>query len=65
MHAAARARLFSHAPSTEPSILTPVSRQHWQVTNTVLNSLRMLEVDTTHFSGLSMRHGGIRAALVA
>ena len=41
----------------------PVSRQ--QVTNAVLNSLRMLEADTTHFSGLSMRRGGISAALVA
>ena len=41
----------------------PVSRQ--QVTNAVINSLRMLEVDTTHFSGLSMRRGGISAALVA
>ena len=25
----------------------------------------MLEVDTTHFSGISMRRGGISAALVA
>jgi hypothetical protein len=41
----------------------PVSRQ--QVTNAVLNSLRMLEADTTHFSGLSTRRGGISAALVA
>ena len=41
----------------------PVSRQ--QATNAVLNSFRMLEVDTTYFSGLSMRRGGISAALVA
>jgi integrase len=41
----------------------PVSRQ--QVTRAVLNSLKMLGVDTKHFSGLSMRRGGISAALVA
>ena len=31
----------------------------------MLNSLRMLEADTTHFSGFSMRRGGISTALVA
>ena len=31
----------------------------------MLNSLKMLGVDTKHFSGLSMRRGGISAALVA
>ncbi len=31
----------------------------------MVNSLRMLEVDTTHFSGFSMRRGGISAAIVA
>jgi hypothetical protein len=41
----------------------PVSRQ--QVTNAVIESLKMLDVDTSHFSGLSMRRGGISAALVA
>ncbi len=41
----------------------PVSRQ--QVINAVINSLLMLEADTMHFSGLSMRRGGISAALVA
>jgi hypothetical protein len=37
-----------------------VSRQ--QVTNAVLNSLRMIGVDTQHYSGKSMRSGGISAA---
>jgi hypothetical protein len=41
----------------------PVSRQ--QVTNAVLNALRMIGVDTKHYSGLSMRRGGISAALAA
>jgi integrase len=41
----------------------PMSRQ--QVTNAVTRSLKMLDVDTKHFSGLSMRRGGISAALVA
>jgi integrase len=41
----------------------PVSRQ--QVTNAVTNSLKMLGVDPAHFSGLSMRRGGISTALVA
>jgi hypothetical protein len=40
-----------------------VSRQ--QVTNAVLNSLRMIGVDTEHYSGKSMRSGGISAALAA
>lgn len=40
-----------------------MSRQ--QVTKAVTNSLAMLGVDTTHYSGLSMRRGGISAALVA
>jgi hypothetical protein len=31
----------------------------------VINSLKMLEVDTRHFSWLSMRRGGISAGLVA
>jgi len=41
----------------------PMSRQ--QVTRAVTNSLQLIGVDTTHFSGLSMRRGGISAALVA
>jgi integrase len=51
-------RLVAGGASSEP-----MSRQ--QVTNAVINSLRMLEVDTKHFSGLSMRRGGISAGLVA
>jgi len=39
----------------------PVSRQ--QVTNAVLNTLRMIDVDTKHYSGISMRRGGISAGL--
>jgi len=39
----------------------PVSRQ--QVTNAVLNTLRMIGVDTKHYSGISMRWGGISAGL--
>ena len=31
----------------------------------MINSLKMLEVDTKHFSGLSMRRGGISEGLVA
>ncbi len=41
----------------------PVSRQ--QVTNSVLNSLRLIGVATEHYSGKSMRSGGISAALAA
>ena len=41
----------------------PVSRQ--QVTNAVLNSQRMIGVATEHYSGKSMRSGGISAALAA
>lgn len=41
----------------------PVSRQ--QVTRAVINSLKLIGVDPTHYSGLSMRRGGISAALVA
>ena len=46
-----------------PSADKPVSRQ--QVTRAVINSLRLIGVDPTHFSGLSMRRGGIGAVLVA
>jgi hypothetical protein len=31
----------------------------------VLNALQMIGVDTKHYSGLSMRRGGISAALAA
>lgn len=41
----------------------PVSRQ--QVTKAVINSLKLLDVDTKHFSGISMRRGGISAGLMA
>ena len=41
----------------------PVSRQ--QVTKAVTDSLKMLNVDTKHFNGLSMRRGGISAGLAA
>ena len=51
-------RLVAGGVSSEP-----MSRQ--QVTNAVINSLKMLEVDTKHFSGLSMHRGGISAGLVA
>ena len=36
-----------------------------QVTNAVLNSLQMIGVDTKHYSGISMRRGGISAGLAA
>jgi hypothetical protein len=36
-----------------------------QVTNAVLNSLRMIGVATEHYSGKSMRTVGINAALAA
>ena len=42
---------------------TPVSRQ--QVTNAVLETLSLIGVDTTHYSGISMRWGGISAGLAA
>jgi hypothetical protein len=41
----------------------PVSRQ--QVTNAVLNALQLIGVDTKHYSGISMRRGGISAGLAA
>jgi hypothetical protein len=41
----------------------PVSRQ--QVTNAVLNSLKLIGVDTQHDSGISMRRCGISAGLAA
>ena len=36
-----------------------------QVTQGVINSWELIEVDTQHFSGLSMRQGGISAGLSA
>jgi integrase len=54
--------VFPHATAGARAA-KPVSRQ--QVTKAVTNSLAMLGVDTTHYSGLSMRRGGISAALVA
>ena len=54
--------VFPHTTAGAPAS-KPVSRQ--QVTRAVTNSLAMLGVDTTHYSGLSMRRGGISAALVA
>ncbi len=41
----------------------PVSWQH--VTKAVIDSLKMLDVDTKHFSGISMHRGGISAGLTA
>jgi hypothetical protein len=41
----------------------PVSRQ--QVTNAVLKALQLIGVDTKHYSGISMRRGGISAGLAA
>ena len=41
----------------------PMSRQ--QVTTAVINSLCLIGVDPTHYSGISMRRGGISAALAA
>ena len=40
-----------------------VSRQ--QVTNGVVKSLQLIGVDTTHFSGMSMRIGGLSASFSA
>lgn len=51
-------KLRNNAAATEP-----VSRQ--QVTDAVLNSLSMIGVDTKHYSGISMRRGGISAGLAA
>jgi hypothetical protein len=51
-------KLKNNAAATEP-----VSRQ--QVTDAVLNSLSMIGVDTRHYSGISMRRGGISAGLAA
>ena len=55
--------VFPHTTAGARTTTKPVSRQ--QVTNAVINSLKMLGVDPAHFSGLSMRRGGISAALVA
>ena len=46
-----------------PKVKEMLSRQ--QVTNAVISSLKLIGVDTAHFSGLSMRRGGISAALTA
>jgi len=35
------------------------------VTRAVIISLKLIGVDSTNYSGLSLRHGGISAALVA
>ena len=35
------------------------------MTKAVINSLKLLDVDTKHFSGISMRRGGISAGLAA
>ena len=45
------------------SVKAPVTRQ--MVTTAVKSSLSLIGVDTTHFSCLSMRRGGISAALTA
>jgi hypothetical protein len=42
---------------------TPMSRQ--QVTNAVLKTLASIGVDTTNYSGISMRRGGISAGIAA
>ena len=54
--------LFSRVVNGEVTSRS-VSRQ--QVTNAVLNSLRIIGVATEHYSGKSMRSGGISAALAA
>jgi len=41
----------------------PVSRQ--MVTTVLIRSLQLVGADTAHFSGSSMRRGGISAALTA
>ena len=41
-------------------------RARWQqVTNAVLDTLKLIGVDTCHYSGISMRRGGISAGLAA
>ncbi len=62
-----RVRAFVEEDPRSSVLRCPTSVQSSgpRVTNAVLNSLQMLEVDIIHFSGLSMRRGGISAALVA
>ena len=43
----------------------PSRRSRQQVTTAVINSLRLIGVDPTYYSGISMRRGGISAAIAA
>ncbi len=56
---------FTERPgeSRGAKIREPVSRQ--MVTTAVIRSLQLVGADTAHFSGSSMRRGGISAALTA
>ena len=44
---------------------TPIAVSRQQVTNAVLDTLKLIGVDTCHYSGISMRRGGISAGLAA
>ena len=54
---------LSEAGKTQRAPRQGVSRQ--QVTNGVVKSLQLIGVDTTHFSGMSMRIGGLSASFSA
>lgn len=54
-----------NCPPLFPTVnrIQEMSRQ--QITKAVVHSLQMIGTDTSHFSGISMRRGGISAALLA
>jgi hypothetical protein len=54
---------LSEVGKTQKAPRQGVSRQ--QVTNGVVKSLQLIGVDTTHFSGMSMRIGGLSASFSA
>ncbi len=46
-------------------MVTPTSVSRQQITNAVLETLASIGIDTTNYSGISMRRGGISAGLAA
>jgi hypothetical protein len=63
-----RAVTVASKPTSRTSVrrcLTSAPRIALRVAKAVINSLKLLDVDTKHFSGISMRRVGISAGLVA
>ncbi len=54
---------FPGSSTTQPQPNSEVAASRQQVTNAVLDTLKLIGVDTCHYSGISMRRGGISAGL--